>query len=360
MVELGYMFLATKELIKEKARFILITVVIILVGYLTFFLTSLAYGLATSYTQAIDSWGAKGIFLQEDVNNNIARSMLTKDEYDTVFDSNGMALLGVGNTTVKKNESKDVVLFGIDTNSFLAPTLSSGKSIQNKKEVIVSDELQKIGLEINDTINLKESTKKYKIVGFAPSSTFQTQPIIYMILPDWREAAADISGMAGMKDNTTVSAIVTKNREYSAGKGMVWQSIRDFNFTLPGYSAQVLTFSLMIGFLIGIAAFVLAIFMYILTLQKKNIFGVLKAEGIPSSYIARSVVFQSLILVTAGLLIGLILALLTGYLLSSKVPFMVNIGFYIGVTSLFVVCTVVGSLASVLSVTKIDPAEAIK
>ena len=44
------MFLAINELVKEKARFILIVAVIALVSYLTFFLTALAYGLATSYT----------------------------------------------------------------------------------------------------------------------------------------------------------------------------------------------------------------------------------------------------------------------------------------------------------------------
>lgn len=357
------MFLATKELIKEKARFILITAIIILVSYLTFFLTSLAYGLATSYTQAIDSWKAGGILLQEDANNNVARSLLSIDQYGNIFDSNTMALLGVGNATVKKNESKDVTLFGIDSNGFLAPKITNGNKIQKDNEVVVSDELKKIGLNINDTIMLKGSNLEYRIVGFASKSTFQTQPIIYMNLTKWREAAADIAGMTGMKDDTTVSAVVTMGKNPPANyakEGMSWQTIRDFNFTLPGYNAQVLTFSLMIGFLIAIAAFVLAIFMYILTLQKKSIFGVLKAEGLPNGYIARSVVLQSLILAILGLAIGLFLALLTGYALSDKVPFMVNIWFYGGVAGLFITCTVIGSLASALSVTKIDPAEAIK
>ncbi|HMR72418.1 MAG TPA: ABC transporter permease, partial [Candidatus Saccharibacteria bacterium] len=48
------MFLALNEIIKEKARFVLILAVIILVSYLVFFLIALAYGLATSYTKAID------------------------------------------------------------------------------------------------------------------------------------------------------------------------------------------------------------------------------------------------------------------------------------------------------------------
>ena len=50
------MFLALNEIMKEKSRFLLITMVIVLVSYLVFFLTALAYGLASSYTRAIESW----------------------------------------------------------------------------------------------------------------------------------------------------------------------------------------------------------------------------------------------------------------------------------------------------------------
>ena len=62
------MFLAINELLREKLRFLLITFVILLVSYLAFFLTGLAYGLATSYTQGIDKWNAAGIILQKDAN----------------------------------------------------------------------------------------------------------------------------------------------------------------------------------------------------------------------------------------------------------------------------------------------------
>ena len=115
----------------------------------------------------------------------------------------------------------------------------------------------------------------------------------------------------------------------------------------------------MIGFLIGIAAFVLSIFIYILTMQKKSIFGVLKAEGISSAYIARSVMVQVVIIAATGLLTGLALSLVTGLLLAGKVPFEVNLIFFTGIALLFLLCAVLGGIASVRSVAKIDPVEAI-
>lgn len=354
------MFLAINEILKEKSRFVLITSVIILVSYLVFFLTALAYGLASSYTQALDKWEADGIVLAKSANNVIGRSLLFEDDYRDSIGDNG-ALLGVGAATIEIDGTDDVALFGIDPTSFLGPEVSSGRIFGTDSEIVISDELKQIGIAEGDTISLQGSEDTYTVVGFVKKATFQTAPVVYMTLPAWRIAASEVSGMTAMRDDTTVSAIVTRGDEPSmqVTDRTSWQSMRDFNFTLPGYQAQVLTFGLMIGFLIGIAAFVLAIFIYILTLQKKNIFGVLKAEGVPTGYIGRSVMVQVLLLLLFGLAIGLALALLTGFFLAGKVPFAVNLSFFLGIIMLFVVCAALGGLASVRSVAKIDPVEAI-
>lgn len=354
------MFLTINELVKEKLRFLLITIVIVLVSYLAFFLTALAYGLATSYTQGINKWGAAGLILQADANNNIGRSILTEADYGPVV-SDSTAPLGVGNATVEQDEADDVAIFGIETSSFLAPNVTEGRFIGADNEVVVSDELQALGISLNQEITFKGSDSTFKVVGFTDNATFQTAPIIYMQLPAWRTVASEVAGMTAMRDDTTVSAVVTKDQNddlYNSGK-LSWLTIRDYSFKLPGYNAQVLTFSLMIGFLIIIASFVLAIFMYVLTLQKKSIFGVLKAEGIPSGYIARSVMLQIVLLSIFGLLIGLVLTILSGVLLGNKVPFLINPLFFAGIFGLFLLFAAVGGIASVRSVAKIDPIEAI-
>lgn len=352
------MFLALQELIKEKSRFALITAVIILVSYLVFFLLALAYGLATSYTQAIDKWDADSIVMNEKANNTIGRSIITSGMVGDLLEEEGSAPLGVGTATVEKDGSEDVALFGINANSFLAPNITEGRSIQESNEVIISDELSAIGLGLNDNLKLQGDETTYRVVGVTNNATFQTAPVVYMSLEDWRAASSATSGMIGMRDDTSISAVVLKSPQ-DIEAPLQNQPIKDFIFTLPGYQAQVLTFSLMIGFLVGIAAFVLAIFIYILTLQKKSIFGVLKAEGVPSSYIAWSVIVQVAILSTGGLIIGMGLALLTGALLGTKVPFAVNPVFFAGISALFLACSALGALASVRSVTKIDPVEAI-
>lgn len=70
-------------------------------------------------------------------------------------------------------------------------------------------------------------------------------------------------------------------------------TVDNYISTLPGYTAQVLTFSIMIIFLIIITAFVLGIFIYVLTIQKTSMFGVMKAQGISNLYIGGSVIIQT-------------------------------------------------------------------
>lgn len=355
------MFLAINELIKEKTRFVLISLVILLVSYLAFFLTALAYGLATSYTKGLNKWDASGIVLQKDANNNIARSLISKKDYASVLNEDS-ALLGSSSATIEAMKTEDVALFGIDFEQFLAPNITEGRGIEGPNEVITSDELRQIGVALGQQIAYKGSDITHTVVGFTDDATFQTAPIVYMDLPAWRTITADLSGMSGMKDASTVSALVTKsnvNPDIFSETTLQWSTINDYSFSLPGYNAQVITFSTMIGFLIVIASFVLAIFMYILTLQKKSIFGVLKAEGIPSAYIARSVLIQAVILAGLGMLAGLGLTIVTGAVLPSQVPFLVQPLFFVGIALLFLMCAALGGLASVRTVTKIDPVEAI-
>lgn len=233
------MFLATNELFKEKVRFLLITFVVVLVSYLTFFLTGLAYGLATSYTQGIDSWSAGGIVLQNDANNTIGRSLLTSDQYAPILSSDA-ALLGVSNATIQQNQAEDVALFGLEMDTFLAPAISEGRAVAGVHEIVVSDELKEIGVQLNQTLQFKGGATPYIVVGFTSNATFQTAPIVYLQLNAWREAASELAGMTAMRDSTTVSAVVTKDIDAARYTTATtnWQSIRDFSFTLPGYNAS--------------------------------------------------------------------------------------------------------------------------
>ena len=59
---------------------------------------------------------------------------------------------------------------------------------------------------------------------------------------------------------------------------------------IPGYTAENGTIMLMLAFLGTISAFVVTVFFYVLTLQKSNQFGVMKAIGASNRFLGRAVV----------------------------------------------------------------------
>lgn len=107
-----------------------------------------------------------------------------------------------------------------------------------------------------------------------------------------------------------------------------------------------------------IAAIVIGIFIYILTLQKKAIFGVLKAQGISNGYLSRMVFAQTFILAILAVSIGLAVTLLSAVFLPTSVPFQVNSLFCRNQCVDGSYCRF-GALFSVVSIVKVDPLKAI-
>ncbi len=350
------MFLAWKEIKHAKGKFSLIIAVVALVAYLVYFLTSLAYGLASSYTNGVTAWNADNIVLTSDSNDNIMMSVMTDDEYDAVT-ADSKARLGLfpavisnPSAAIVEDTKEEIYAFGIDNGSFIAPNISL-----NDNEVVADSGLQELGYELGTIIRVAGTDIDWTIVGFLDSITYQTAPILYMNIPTWMDYRFNRATIP----LDLFSAVVTTGETVSSNPDLKVYTIDDFVANLPGYSAQVLTFSIMIGFLIFIIAFVLGIFIFVLTIQKTSMFGVMKAQGISNAYIGGSVVMQTLILTFIGVFIGLALTLISGYFLAGIVPFAINLLFYVVITGAFFLFSAFGGLFSVRAVLKIDPRIAI-
>ena len=88
------MFLALKEIKHEKLRYGLIILMIFLISYLIFMLSSLAVGLASQNTQAIENWNAQKIVLNKNANISMSQSILTKDDLKNAKIGKNEAIIG--------------------------------------------------------------------------------------------------------------------------------------------------------------------------------------------------------------------------------------------------------------------------
>ncbi|MEB8398366.1 ABC transporter permease [Enterococcus casseliflavus] len=353
------MFLAINEIRHSKLRYALVTGVMFLIAYLVFFLTGLAYGLAQDNRMAVDKWEADQILLTEEANDNLNMSMLPRSLYDEVDAPEKAVLAQTAGVVTKEDngEKVDVTFFGIDPDQFLAPNITDGEMFASDNEAVADSSIEEeYGISIGDTIKLAGSDKKLKIVGFTDNARFSVAPVLYTSIGAYQEIRFEKEDDS---ENVRINAIVTRGKIKEVPDDLVATDISKFINELPGYNAQVLTFGFMIGFLIVIAAIVIGIFIYVLTMQKSEIFGVMKAQGISSRYIAFSVIAQTFLLATSGVLIGGLATIGTALVLPAAVPFQINLLFFASISVMMILIAMLGAFFSVRTIVKIDPLKAI-
>lgn len=353
------MFLAINEIRHSKLRYALVTGVMFLIAYLVFFLTGLAYGLAQDNRMAVDKWEADQILLTEEANDNLNMSMLPRSLYDEVDAPEKAVLAQTAGVVTKEDngEKVDVTFFGIDPDQFLAPNITDGEMFASDDEAVADSSIEEeYGISIGDTIKLAGSDKKLKIVGFTDNARFSVAPVLYTSIGAYQEIRFEKEDDS---ENARINAIVTRGKIKEVPDDLVATDVSKFINELPGYNAQVLTFGFMIGFLIVIAAIVIGIFIYVLTMQKSEIFGVMKAQGISSRYIAFSVIAQTFLLATSGVLIGGLATIGTALVLPAAVPFQINLLFFASISVMMILIAMLGAFFSVRTIVKIDPLKAI-
>ncbi|HHA5417747.1 TPA: ABC transporter permease, partial [Enterococcus faecium] len=345
----------------SKLRYALVAGVMFLIAYLVFFLTGLAYGLAQDNRTAVDKWEADSIVLSKDANSNLGMSMITKKIAEEVEGGKVAYLAQTPGVVTSKDSTEEgkinVSFFGIDKNQFIMPNLVEGKAFDNDDEAVGDISLkEEYGLAVGDTVKLSGSDKTFKLTGFTDHAKFNVSPVLYTTINAYQEIRFEKEDTS---ENARINAIVVRGKISNLPEDLEQIKISKFINELPGYNAQVLTFGFMIGFLIVIAAIVIGIFIYVLTMQKINIFGVMKAQGITGGFIARSVVAQTFILSFVGILLGLLGTVGTSLVLPDAVPFQSNWLFFGVISLLMLVVAVLGALFSVRTIVKIDPLKAI-
>lgn len=354
------MFLAWNEVKKNKLRFILIIGVLMLVSYLVFFLSGLASGLKDLNRESVDKWDATGIILNDEADQSLFQSSMRLGDLDEI-DADEVAVIGQISAVARNNGNKtSVSIFGIREDEFIMPEVTEGEPFTEKNEVIAGDLLKDEGFELGDVLDLSSSDEELKIVGFTDNSRFNGSPVLYGDLETFQHVkyGADtevikVDRINGIVYRTTDSSGIINEDSLEAIE------IETFISNLPGYTEQNLTLNFMIYFLFIISAVIVAIFLYVLTVQKISMFGLLKAQGISNLYLANSVIAQTFILASIGVVVGFVLTIITGVFLPSAVPVSFDVLTMLIYGVILILVAIIGAVFSVFTIVKIDPLKAI-
>lgn len=185
------MFLAIKEMKKEKARFLLIISIFILISYLVYFLVGLANGLAVDNRTAVDQWEASHVILADGSNKNISSSMIDQAQLEEDLEGIDYYLVNLSRSAAYKNGSEedrntiDISLIGMDETSKYFPEIIEGDLPSEEKDAVASLSLKlEEGMAIGDELKLSMNGSIFKIVGFTEDYKYNVSPVIYTKLAD--------------------------------------------------------------------------------------------------------------------------------------------------------------------------------
>ncbi|EOA8673598.1 ABC transporter permease [Staphylococcus aureus] len=348
------MFLAWNEIRRNKLKFGLIIGVLTMISYLLFLLSGLANGLINMNKEGIDKWQADAIVLNKDANQTVQQSVFNKKDIENKYKKQA-TLKQTGEIVSNGHQKDNVLVFGVEKSSFLVPSLIEGHKATKDNEVLADETLKNKGFKIGDTLSLSQSDEKLHIVGFTESAKYNASPVIFT-------NDATIAKINPRLTGDKINAVVVRDTNWKDKKlnqELEAVSINDFIENLPGYKPQNLTLNFMISFLFVISATVIGIFLYVMTLQKTSLFGILKAQGFTNGYLANVVISQTLILALFGTAFGLLLTGVTGTFLPDAVPVKFDVLTLLVFAIVLMIVSVLGSLFSILTIRKIDPLKAI-
>lgn len=350
------MFLAIRELIYAKFRYVLISFIMVLIALLIFIISGLAQGLSADNASAIQRLHADYVVIDSDAELDITKSSIPTEmkreaaEINGVEDAAPLSIRMMNASVNGTEQSEDVALFVTEADEMLMPSVNEGDSIKHDHDVIADASLKREGVTIGDTLEFGEDSA-YTITGFTDNRRYSHTPVVYA---DSGESN-NVNVVALKADEANIDEI---KHELDGTYDVV--TTEEVLQGIPSYSQEQASLNMMIIFMFVIAAFVLAAFFYVITLQKRDQFGVLKALGTKTSYLMINVVAQVVLIaflctaIASGLTIG------TAALLPEDMPFMLTTGDMLQTSILILVVSIVGSLVSLFQIVKVDPIEAIE
>ncbi|WP_161979282.1 ABC transporter permease [Streptococcus sp. S784/96/1] len=349
-----------KELLFFKKKYLLVESLVILMIFMVMFLSGLTNGLRRFVSAGIENMPASHFILSEEAEGIIPFSHLSEETVTAIKGESfkGMEELAIQRSQVTTDDEKvDVTYFILEDNSDFASEISDGNAVAKENEIILDQRFQADDVKIGDVVLDKNGKTELTVVGFTKGAMYGHTGIGYIS----RKTYENLMTVDNSKFTWSSQAFVTSDEavaDLDLDKVEVW-SKADLIEKIPGYAAEQGTLRMITWVLVVASAAVLAVFFYIISLDKRQQFGVLKALGMGMGSLAAQQLFQVFILALVGVLVGDALTLGLASVLPVKMPFYLNLS-DMGILSVtFITVTVVASLLSVSRIAKIDPIDII-
>jgi putative ABC transport system permease protein len=376
-------YLALKEVIRNRGRFFLVSLVIALITLLVLFIAALGEGLANGNRQYVANLDAQLIVFLEKSDYVISSSRLETTRVRAVRRIDGVAEAGPIYTSsteiVSLDEPLKVSMLAAEVDRPGMPFVIEGRDFRSRsagETVIDRNVALRSGIKVGDEIQIRSTQgveDKFftlKVVGMVDGQSYFFQPTIFVPPATWEkyrpQSEADLNSNTAYPNIIAVKLMdpsqidVVKTRLVSMVPSIEVTDIATTINNIPGYSAQQGTVQTQGFFTLLIGVLVIGGFFQIQILQKVPQIGVLKAIGSSNGVVGWAAVIQIIVVTAIGVAIGGGLTWLFSLGFPPTIPLVFN-----GTRSLIAIVLLLligplGGMVSIIYAVRIEPLKALR
>jgi putative ABC transport system permease protein len=380
------LYLATKEMARNKRRFIAIFMIVALITLLVLFTAALGDGLAQGASEYFERVGAELIVFQQDVDFQLPASRLGRSRLSQIRRISGVAAVGpVGVSTAAiiaidgtESPGLDVSMLGVEPMQPGSPAAFAGEALNDSRaaEVVIDRHVvDRLHIPLGATITLKvvqgmeEKHYDLRVVGYAEGRKVNYIPSIFVPLRRWDQIKPQATPGGGGEDLVfNIAAVqLDHNASPSDVAARISATVSQVDVTDPvtaykttqGYNDMMSTISMQQSFMLLIVVLIVGSFFQIQTLQKVAQIGMLEAIGASSRMVIVTLLIQVMITLAVGLSLGGLVVWGMSLLLPASIPIVFS-GAKITITILsLLVSGPIASLVAARTILKIEPLRAL-
>lgn len=377
-------YLAVKEILRNKGRFMLVGLVIALITLLVLFIAALGEGLGNGNRQYISKLDAQLVVFLEKSDFIITASRLDSATVRTVRRVEGVADAGAIHTSSTEinaplDDPLRVSMLGVEPERPGMPPILEGRSFRSAEAdetVIDANVAVRTGLAVGDDITIRstQGTKdeffKLRVVGLTAGQSYFFQPTIFVSPSTWERVRPKTEAERSVI-TPFPNIIAVRLTDPAAAETMITTlqtridniEVTDIPTTInniPGYSAQQGTVQTQGVFTLLIGVLVIGGFFQIQILQKVPQIGVLKAIGASNAAVGAAAVIQIIVVTAFGVGMGGLVTFIFSLFFPPTIPLQFN-----GAATAFAVAALLligplGGIVSIIYAVRIEPLKALR
>lgn len=356
---------AWKELVYGKKKYMLIELLIVLLLFMVLFLSGLAEGLGRAVISGIDNMEADYFLLSDSAEDLITVSNLDMDVYEQLAAQTDaeLATLDIQRMYLSRQgdaEKLNITYFAVEAGSFLEPLVTEGVQFVDsdaERPILLDDHFALEGIEIGDMVMDSSTELTFTVIGFVEDQMYGHTSIGFITTDAYTELRKLLNPMY----EKAYHAIAARGGDIGdiGIEGTELVAKADIIENIPSYTAEHMTITMIVWVLVVVSSAIIGVFYYILTLQKRRQFGIMKAVGTGMGRLAWIVASQVGMIAVCGALAANLLTFAMAAALPETMPFYLKSGNVCMVTAAFILISIAGSLISILNISHVDPMKVI-